>query len=67
MKGIKEKSDNRKNKKKRTTTGGEVSQENSQQKHYLDGVIGGMTRDTGIAWTEIGGSGRGRDPWKEEN
>jgi len=66
-KGIKEKSDDRKNKKKRMAARGEVSQRNSQQKHCLDGVIGGTTRNTGTAWTEIGGNRRERDPWKEKN
>jgi len=64
---MKEKSDDRKNKKRRTTTGGEVSWGNLQQKHYLDRAIGGMTRNTGIVWTEIGESRRRQDPWKEED
>ena len=67
MKGRKGKLDDRKNRRKRTITEGEVSEGSSWQKHYLDGVIEDMTRNTGVAWTEIGGSERGQDPWKEEN
>jgi len=33
----------------------------------MDGMTGGMIGSIGIEWTEIGGNGRERDSWDEED